>query len=64
MRNKEVISNRLEQLRNNIKNTRYLMSTNGGWDEILASFDVSFDTLEVVENLINIEPDEFGSKLI
>ena len=64
MRSKEVVSNKLDQLRNNIKLIKYLMNTNGTFTEILAAFDSSFDTLDIIDNLVNIEPDAFGNKIV
>lgn len=64
MRSKEVISNNLDKLRNNINNIKYIVNTGGSFHDLLNAFEVVYTTLDNIDNLISIEPDEFGNKII
>lgn len=64
MRSKEVISNNLDKLRNNINNIKYIVNTGGSFHDLLKAFEVAYTTLDNIDNLVSIEPDEFGNKII
>lgn len=61
MRNKQLVSKNIEVLRNNIKQVKYIVNTSGNFQDLKSAFDVVDETVEKIDNLVNIEPDTFHS---
>lgn len=64
MKNKELVLNRFDKIRNNINSIKYLVNTGGSFEEIREAFDVVYETLEETEGLVSIEHDQFRTNQI
>jgi len=64
MKNKQLVSDNLDKLRNKIKNINYVYSTNGSLQEFREAVEISLNTLGEIEGLISIEHDLFASNQI
>ena len=61
MRNKELVLQRIEQVRQDVRALNYLLRTNASFDEIQQSFEKINERIEQAESLVSIEPDTFKS---
>lgn len=64
MKNKELISNKLEKLRNDLNNIKYITNTSGNFQELERAYSIAFNTLEDITGIISIESDDFRSHQI
>lgn len=61
MKNKTVVSDNLEKLRNSFKNYKYLVYTNGTPDELAEAYNNTIDKLDNIVHLVSLEQDMFGT---
>lgn len=64
MKNKQLVLDRIERVRLKVNKIKYLMNTNASFDDINYAFEETFETIENMENLVNIEEDSFRSNQI
>ena len=64
MRNKTQVNNLLEQLRNDVKNINYLARTGCTFEQLTDAFSKTYQRLDNLQNLIDVEPDEYKSNQI
>lgn len=64
MKNKELVLNKFDKLRNNIKSINYLVNTGGSFSDIQDAFDQVYKTIEETEGLVSIEHDQFRTNQI
>ena len=61
MKNKQLVLTRVEQIRQRINGIKYLINTNGNFDDIRKAFDETYEVLDSMENLVSIEDDPYRS---
>ena len=64
MKNKTLVLTRVEQVRQAIKKINYIMRTNGSFQELDQAFVDTYEILESMESLVNIESDPFHTNQI
>jgi hypothetical protein len=64
MKNKLLVLDRVEKIRYKVNNLKYLVNTNGSFDDIGEAFNEIFEVVDNMENLVSIEEDPFRSNQI
>lgn len=64
MKNKQLVLDNLERLRNNIKNINYQYSTGAAFQDFKDAVEAALETLGKAEDLVNVEHDFFRTNQI
>lgn len=64
MKNKQLVLDNLERVRNNIRNLNYLTNTGCSFDELQNAFNLAFENLEKAEGLVSVEQDFYRTNQI
>lgn len=59
MKNKALVLARIETIRQKVRNIKYLINTNGSFDDVTKAFEETFEILDNAEELVSIESDPF-----